>query len=209
MSSSSENDITFHGNDWQVLNRVVALARFKFAQDSDYDVGTDLDYTKQNTYLASRFEGPALDWAAHTYGANRDLFRGPFDQFVVTVRETFGIHEGNITALLRTELDVLQWNTNVPVFFAEFDRLSATLGITSHSERIILLQGKLPANIKQRFMEQALSFASYDTMRDRCFAMWALDPTRGKSIAKAKSRCGSCGKKGHAASECRSKQGKN
>lgn len=210
MVIESKTDLTFHGSDWQELSRVVALARFTFAQDSDYDVGTNLDYTKQNTYLAARFVGPALDWAATKYSSDPGLFRRPFEEFVTAVREAFGIHDGNITALLRTELDALQWNPNVPVFFAEFDRLTTALGITSHSVRIVMVQSKFPASLKKLFMEQALSFENYETLRERCGTMWALDPNRGKRATPGViSRCGTCGKKGHVASECRSKQGKN
>jgi hypothetical protein len=61
--------------------------------------------------------------------------------------------------------------------------------------------------MKAKLAEQGLSFSNYDTMRERFNLMWALDPTRSKVVTqgkKKKPRCGSCGKKGHVAAECRS-----
>lgn len=198
VSSVEADDLKFNGSNWQALTRVVALARFQFLQDSDYDD----DAKKQCAYLATRFEGPALDWAAQalvTEGAMAD-----FEAFVTSVREAFGVADNNITALLRRDLDQLQWSPDVPVFFSEFDRLTLGLGITSHETRIAMVESKLPNGMKIRLAEQALSFANYDTMRERFNCMWALDPSRGKATGKTtKPRCGSCGKKGHQASECR------
>lgn len=200
VSSTDAQAITFNGSDWQSLNRVVALSKFQFAQDEDYDKNA----AKQIAYVASQFNGPALDWVADRYAKNDAIFFGTFEAFVTSVREAFGIHDGNITALLRSDLDALKWQTHVPVFFAEFDRLTTALGITSDESRIVLLESKLPGHVRKLFAEQALSFANYATLRERCGTMWALDPSRGSSsVAGKKSRCGSCGKKGHKASDCR------
>ena len=207
VSSIDDSDAKFNGSNWQTLNRVVALSRFQFAQDDDYDDNAQ----RQCAYLASRFEGPALDWAASTYATNLGLMSN-FDRYVEGVRQAFGIADNNITALLRRDLDQLRWTSDVPVFFAEFDRLTLGLGITSHETRCAMVEQKLPIQMKQRLAEQALSFANYDTMRERFNCMWALDPTRGQATGTTKkSRCGSCGKKGHQASECRgsSKASKN
>jgi hypothetical protein len=200
MVSSNEQKLQFNGSNWQDLNRIVALARFAFLQDDDYDENGP----KQCAYLAACYEGPALDWAA-TLPATRMVH---FEHFVTATREAFGIADNNITALLRRDLDQLSWQTDVPVFFAEFDRLTLGLGITSHETRVAMVEQKLPAHLKQLLAQQALSFSNYDTMRERFNIMWALDPTRGKSSLTTPSqrpRCGNCGKKGHRASECRSK----
>jgi len=194
--SVEADDLKFNGSNWQALNRVVALCRFQFLQDSDYDG----EGAKKCAYLASRFDGPALDWAATLPAAGLSNFEG----FVTATRQAFGIANNNITALLRRDLDQLQWSPDVPVFFAEFDRLTLGLGITSHETRVAMVESKLPSVMKIRLAEQALSFANYDTMRERFNCMWALDPSRGRATGKTtKPRCGSCGKKGHQASECR------
>jgi hypothetical protein len=204
VASPDKDDLKFNGSNWQALSRVVALCRFQFLQDSDYDD----DEARKCAYLATRYDGPALDWAASLPPAALS----DFDGFVTATRQAFGIADNNITALLRRDLDQLQWSPDVPVFFSEFDRLTLGLGITSHETRVAMVESKLPSIMKIRLAEQALSFANYDTMRERFNCMWALDPSRGKATGKtAKPRCGSCGKKGHQASECRgsSKGSKN
>lgn len=199
VSSVDNDDLRFNGSNWQALTRVVALARFQFLQDDDYDDNE----ARKCAYLASRFEGPALDWIAATSTSNPAVMT-QFEGLVTATREAFGIADNNITALLRRDLDQLQWSSDVPVFFAEFDRLTLGLGITSHETRVAMVESKLPAVMKTRLAEQALSFANYDTMRERFNCMWALDPSRGRATGTTKKpRCGSCGKKGHHASECR------
>ena len=97
-------------------------------------------------------------------------------------RQAFGIADNNITTLLRRDLDQLKWRSDVPVFFTEFDRLTLGLGITSHETRCAMVEQKLPPRMKQLLAEQALSFANYDTMRERFNCMWALDPSRGRVL---------------------------
>lgn len=200
MVSTSDSTIRFNGSNWQDLNRLVALARFAFAQDDDYD-GAD---ARRIAYLAASYDGAALDWVS-SYCNGDVLAMGLFDDFVTSTREAFGIADNNITALVRRELDTLTWDKDVPVFFSEFDRLTLALGITSHETRVAMVESKLPPLMKARFAEQALSFANYDTMRERCNLMWALDPTRNKTITQGtkRPRCGTCGKKGHTANDCR------
>jgi hypothetical protein len=207
VSSTDKGEPKFNGSNWQELNRVVALARFQFIQDDDYEDNEP----RKCAYLAQQFEGPALDWAARVQAVNPNVMSS-FSGYVEGVREAFGIADNNITALLRRDLDQLQWSQDVPVFFAEFDRLTLGLGIISHETRVAMVESKLPAQMKVRLAEQALSFANYDTMRERFNCMWALDPSRGKATGSTKKpRCGSCGKKGHQSSECRgsSKGSKN
>jgi hypothetical protein len=191
------DELKFTGSNWQVLNRITALAKFQFLQDDDYDNNAP----RRCAYLAARFEGPALDWVATL---NPDIDFSNYDQFVIRIREAFGIADNNITALVRRDLDSLQWNSNVPVFFSEFDRLTLALGITSHETRVAMVESKLPLSMKVRLAEQCLSFSNYDTMRERFNGMWAMDPSRGRATGSTKrARCAACGKKGHQASECR------
>jgi len=205
MTRVNDDGLKFNGSNWQALNRVVALARFEFLLDDEY---VDNE-TRKCAYLASRFDGPALDWIATT-SAESMIVMTNFDAMVTATREAFGIADNNINALLRRDLDQLQWSADVPVFFSEFDRLTLGLGITSHETRVAMVESKLPTVMKTRLAEQALSFANYDTMRERFNCMWALDPSRGKATGSTKKpRCGSCGKKGHQASECRGSSGRS
>lgn len=199
VSTPEADDAKFNGSNWQVLNQVVALSRFQFMQDSDYDD----DDRRRCAHLASRFTGPALDWVA-TIVARSPAVMNDFDGFVTATREAFGIADNNITALLRRDLDQLAWSPDVPVFFSEFDRITHALGITDHPTRVAMVEAKLPQAMKVRLAEQALSFANYDTMRERFNCMWAMDPSKGRATSSTKKpRCGSCGKKGHTASDCR------
>lgn len=207
MSYTSGDEPLFNGSNWQDLNRVVALAKFAFMQSDDFDD----DHPRKCAYVAKRFEGPALDWVASAHTLNNNIFNN-FDAFITLTRESFGIAENNITALLRRDLDTLSWTNDVPVFFAEFDRLTLGLGIVSHETRVTLVEQKLPLAMKQLLAQQALSFSNYDTMRERFNCMWALNPGRqGTTFAapttttSRKPRCGNCGKRGHKSPECRGK----
>lgn len=201
----------FNGANWEDLNRLIALAKFKFLVDDDYWVLSDdtrarPDDEKRSAYLASQFEGPALDWVASTHATTPAVFNN-FDGFVSAVRQGFGVADDNIKALCRAKLDELRWVSEVPTFFAELDRLFLFLGITGHDTRIAHVMGKLPNDLKGSLAEQGRMFHNYDTMREFLNTRWALMPRRvdGKKTGTTKkSRCGSCGKKGHTATECRS-----
>lgn len=191
----------FDGSNWQALGRIVTISRFQFAQDDDFDGAEE----RRCKYLCLQFTGPALDWAGTALATNPNWFNN-FDQFVTKVREAFGVADNNITALLRRDLDQLKWTSDVPTFFAEFDRLTIGLGITSHETRVAMVEQKLPLAMKVKLAEQALSFANYDTMRERFNCMWAMDPSRGQATStRTRPRCGNCKKKGHTAAECRAK----
>lgn len=195
----ADSEPKFNGANWEDLNRIVALAKFQFLQDNDYE-----DDVSKCAYVAQRFTGPALDWVASAHTSNPRIFAN-FDGFITSVRQAFGVDDNNITALVRKQLDELKWHADTPVFFSQFDRLTLALGISSHETRVAMVEAKLPAHIKLLLAEQALSFSNYETMRERLNMMWALRPTGlNQSLQPKKSRCGSCGKKGHTAKECRS-----
>jgi hypothetical protein len=200
-ASTVSLDTKFDGSNWHVLGRVVTISRFQFAQNDDFDN----DAPRQCKYLCLQFSGPALDWAGTALAVNPEWF-DDFDTFVDRVREAFGVADNNITALLRRDLDQLRWTGDVPTFFAEFDRITTGLSVTSHETRVAMVESKLPMSMKVRLAEQALSFSNYETMRERFNCMWAMDPTRGQATgSRARPRCGNCKKKGHTAAECRAK----
>lgn len=199
---STVSDLRFNGSNWEDLDRLVALCTFAFTRDDVYD-----DTPRaQCALLAAHFEGPALDWAASTMSATAatmDSFTG----YVAACKQAFGVADADITALRRAQLERLHVGSDVPVFFAEFDRLTLQLGITDHGTKIVMVRDKLPLTTKVLLAEQALDFANYDTMRERLITMWALDPKRQVDAIPTRTtrrpRCGRCGKKGHTASDCR------
>lgn len=207
-------EVTFDGSNWQDLTRLVTAARLKFLQTGNTE---DDPYDRDDSkcaYLASRFTGPALDWVGQVYESNPATF-DDYSQFVVAVRNAFGISDEGLGAQRRGQLETLKWQADLPVFFAEFDRLTQLLGLTGDATRIALVRGKLPLNVQKLLAEQALDFASYETMRERLLVMWSLDPGRsitqgsGSQSTKKRPRCGRCGKKGHTASDCRAPSAKN
>lgn len=202
MVSNREDEAHYHfdGSNWEDLDRMIALAKFQFLQDDDYDDNAP----RRCAYLAGRFQGPALDWVAQLHVSNPAIFEN-FDGFIVAVKEAFGVEQNNISALRRKALDELRWGESTPVFFAEFDRLTFALGIAGHGTKIAMVLSKLPVSLKAELARQALDFANYDTMRERLNTMWALDPHRANGSAAKKPRCGSCGKRGHLAAECKAK----
>lgn len=200
MSTSSVPSLTFSGHDWENLNRLVALAKFEFLRNDDY-IRTDgtANESARCAYLAQSFTGPALDWVASIHSTNPAAFTS-FDGFVLAVRQGFGVAEDNIRSLCLTKLDDLRWASDVPVFFAELDRLFLALAITGHDTRIAHVTSKLPPDVKRSLADQGRTFNNYDTMREFLNTRWALMP---KSHHGPKSKCGNCGKKGHDASACR------
>lgn len=196
----STEDIYFYGHDGQNLDRLVALAKFKFLAEEAYFVAAGQDATVQSGHLITKFRGAALDWAVAVSNTTPQSMSN-FDGFVTACKEHFGISSETVQIMRRGELDSLRWGHDVAVFFAEFDRLTFGLSITSDEAKITMVLSKLPANINKLLAEQALVFNSYSTMRQRIITMWALGAF-GKSTDAA--TCSVCGKRGHNASNCRS-----
>lgn len=201
-TTEDATDLRFDGSNWEDLDRIIALAKFQFLQDDDYDDNEP----RRCAYLAQRFVGPALDYVATLHASEPAAFES-FEGLVMGVKQSFGVEANNIGALRRKALDDLRWGGDVPVFFSNFDRLTIQLGITDHTTKIQMVYAKIPSSLKAKLAEQALDFANYETMRERLNTMWALDPNRhGQEAAKAtRPRCGRCGKKGHTAANCTAK----
>lgn len=213
---SSPGAVTFDGSNWQDLTRLVTLCQLKFLQTAAATADDEVDpyVTDQSrcAYLSTSLTGPALDWVGQVYAANNHIFTD-YEGFVESLRNAFGVSDAGLGAQRRGQLEGLKWNTDLPVFFSEFDRLTQLLSLTGDATRIALLRNKLPTHVQKLLAEQALDFANYDTMRERLLTMWALDPGRAiaqpgggsNSSTKKRPRCGRCGKKGHTASDCRTK----
>jgi hypothetical protein len=210
-ASDKSTDIIFEGSNWQDLSRLSTSARLEFLQTANTEDDPYEGEPAKCAYLAQRFRGPALDWVGQQYDANPEVFNN-YNVFVQNVRNAFGISDDGLEAQRRGQLEGLKWQSDLPIFFAEFDRLTALLNLTGDATKIALLRSKLPLHIQKLLSEQALDFHNYDTMRGRLTTMWNLDPSRrqdvpsGSGTSKQKRpRCGRCGKKGHTASDCRAK----
>jgi hypothetical protein len=204
----ADDALKYSGHNWEDLNRWVARTKFECLLDSALRI-TQVDGTETPddkamcAYLAQHCEGPALDWIASSYAANARIF-DDFDGFVQALRQGFGVAQDNIQALCRAKLDDLKMGHDVPIFFAELDRLFLALDITGHETRVSHVTTKLPIELKRQLAEQGRMFHNYDTMREWLNTRWALMPKTGSAHTPAnKPRCGNCGKKGHVASACR------
>lgn len=209
MSNDNADQVTFDGSNWQDLSRLVTNSRMKFLQTDSLDDNPYEGAPAQCAYLVAKFRGPALDWAGMEYDANNQVFNN-FTNFVTSVRNAFGISDEGLSAQRRAELEGLKWDAaDLPVFFAEFDRITRQLSLNDNATKIALVRSKLPLSVQKLLSEQALNFADYATMRERLLTMWNLDPGRQTAVTtstrKKKPRCGRCGKKGHTASDCRAK----
>lgn len=204
--------LTFDGSNWQELTRLVALAHFKFLQSAALEDDPYAGASAKCAYLCSRFSGPALDWAASQL-LNPTLNFANFDAFVTNARNQFGISDDGLRAQHRGQLEALKWQTDLPIFFAEFDRLCTLMHLQGDEVKIAMVRSKLPVHVQKLLAEQALDFHDYGTMRERLLTMWNLDPNKQTAVSHVSSgstskrpRCGRCGKKGHTASECRTKK---
>lgn len=202
MSPTEGSDqVYFDGSNWENFARLATQATL--ARIVESDVTDDRD---QSAWFAQRCRGPALDWVGNRLAANHDLFDN-YDNFLDEFRNAFGLSDDGLRARRRGDLDALKWQSNLPVFFAEFDRLCSLLSINGDATRIAMVRTKLPIKVQSLLAEQALDFANYDTMRERLLTMWALDPGRKTAVTSSsqpkKPRCGRCGKKGHSAADCR------
>lgn len=178
MTPKDEPELYFDGSNWEDLLRIVTASHMaRLYAPGDFTNSDDAYQPSfQVGWVAQRFKGPALDWVGREFAVNSRLFSHDFDEFIESVRNQFGISDLQLSAHRRTQLDNLKWAADLPVFFAEYDRLTALLGITGDSTKITILREKLPHKVKTLIAEQALDFANYDTMRERLLTMWALDP---------------------------------
>jgi len=206
-SSDASSSVTFDGSNWEDLTRLVTLARLDFLVSPEDFEGEPA----RCAHLCKNFRGPALDWVGSAHASTPAIF-DDYDQFVEAARNQFGISDQGLSAQRRGQLEGLKWQHDLPIFFAEFDRLTHLLGLNGDAVKIALVRSKLPQHVQKLLAEQALDFANYDTMRERLLTMWSLDPSRriaepsGSSTgSKKKPRCGRCGRKGHTASDCRAK----
>jgi hypothetical protein len=210
--STNEKVALFNGSNWEDLNRHIALAKLQFLWDSDYSMdapgGTNRVPNEEArcAFLASKFDGPALDWVQAQTAQNFSIFRTWYG-FITLVRNAFGVDDDNIKVLCQGKLDNLRFGQDVPIFFSEIERYFTAIGITGDDTKITIVMQKLPQTVKHMLADQGLQFHNYDTMKKRLLTRWAmqasLHTTTSRNPSHGKVKCENCGKKGHTASVCR------
>lgn len=196
------SDLAFDGSNWEDFSRLVTLTRLS-------SVFTTIDNEDDKcAYLAQHFVGAALDWVGTQTDHGTDTVFGNFDAFVRLVRTRFGIEDDVVRAHRQTQLDALRWSPDLPVFFSEFDRLTSSIGLTSEEARLAMLRSKLPLAEQRKLADAGRIFYSFETARSHLLTVWALQPQGAAAAANTRSatrpKCGSCGKRGHRAANCKS-----
>jgi hypothetical protein len=191
---------SFDGTNPEDLLRLVTLTKLELAF-----ANSDCEEDKC-AWLCQHFSGAALDWLENELADGPELLTD-FEELVAQVKANFGITEDTLRARYQVQFDALRMGADWPSFLSEFDRLTRKLHLVSNNERLQLLRMKLPASVLAKFAEQGLLMVDYAIIRDRLLTMHALNPAgQAASGAKraARPKCGTCGKKGHTAAECRS-----
>lgn len=209
-TSNDSNSLTFDGHNWEDLVRLLTQAQLEFMSDTnryDDDDTPQLNERNKSAWLCKHFRGAALDWVGAVSGSNPAIF-DDYDGLADAAKNAFGVSTEGLQAHRRGQLEALKWRSDLPAFFAEFDRLTMQLLLSGHATRIAILRSKLPVSVQKLLAEQALDFANYETMRERLLTMWALDPHRHTNVhaggsSSKRPKCGRCGKRGHTASDCR------
>jgi hypothetical protein len=202
--AEDSSTIQFSGANWEDLNRLSLLTTLEERLNDDV---TD-DATKC-AWLVKHFTGPALDWVAARLATTAN-FMDDYDNFIEEARTRFGCSDDLLRAHRRAQLESLTWSQDAAVFFAQFDRLTDSLDISTDEVKIQYLHHKLPAPIKRAFAEQALDFQVYGTMRERVLIMWSLTKSTpsaapkatGHKSKKTQPKCHRCGVVGHKKANC-------
>lgn len=198
---SVATDLVFDGSDAETLNRLVYLTKLEHALAPQ---STD---SQKSAWLAQRFVGPALDWVGSEI-SDDIKFLNDFEELVEQARLTFGHTDESQKARWQVQLDSLKWGRDVPMFFAEFERLTRNLKIEGKETRLQILRSKLPTHILADRAAQSKLFDDYLKVKSDLLLRHALlpnGPAEQSAKRAAKPKCGNCGKKGHAAADCRSK----
>lgn len=195
------SDLLFDGTNPETLLRLIALVKLELAfAEEDSDAG-------KSAWLAQHFSGAALDWIDLQLEDDSDIL-DDFEELVVQVKYRFGITHDALKARYQAQFDALQWTEDTPIFLAEFDRLTMKLGLATGPVRLQLLRTKLPAAILNMWADQGYYMVNYDQTRERLYTRHALrytGPNARSAKNAARPKCGSCGKKGHVAGDCRAK----
>jgi hypothetical protein len=204
-----EPPVTFDGSNWADLLQLTDLVELRSKFDDDLD--TD---PKKCAYLATKFRGPALEWASKQLTANSGL-HAQFSGYVLALRLNFGLDDEAMMVRHRILLDQLTWSNNAPLFFAEFESLCSRCNILEPAAKKALLDNKLPVAYRQKLADLGLAIVDWSTLKERIMTIWLLQPSNQTKIEtgdtnrpaskKKRTRCSKCGKRGHEAKECRSK----
>jgi tRNA(Ile2) C34 agmatinyltransferase TiaS len=92
-------------------------------------------------------------------------------------------------------------------FLQEFDELCLLAGTTSDATKITLIMPKLQTRYRESLLLGGEMITTYSTVRNRLLNTYSRTTEMKQSgeQKRAKARCKACGKRGHSATQCRSK----
>jgi Retrotransposon gag protein len=134
-------------------------------------------------YLASHFKGGPFDWF-------KALFKNPgnafddYDVFVDRLKSIYGIDEQLTTREAKRKLQKLRQTKSASSYAAEFDSLTAILGIDNQS-KLVLFEVGLQDVIKDALAMVDTDYNSYDELREAVIKIDARQHER--SLAKRSS----------------------
>lgn len=201
MAPAHGEEVYFDGTNLEDLARASSYAQLKCVLDKDLDLDQH-----GHVVLAMLLRGAAQDW----FVANSlKPVAGRADVSSITKLENqlkafFGITSEHIIMMQRQQLEQLKWTPSDPItFFADFERLSVSLGMLGDSSRLLALTPKMPTTIIQQIAALGLPGITYSTYRERVIAMTIMGARSGAGPNQKRVKCSNCGKRGHDAKVCR------
>lgn len=159
----------------------------------------------KNAFLASHFEGLALEWQVTNSAANPALLGGTtYTDYVDHVQEVFGADDTQRQLAANHRFMTLR-HTSGPVrdFLAEFDVVAdqAKLGKVT---KVMVLPGKLKPEYRRAIETSGQLLMNWTVLRSFVINLGARmesgdDPSKRSS---SRPRCGKCRKRGHTATQC-------
>lgn len=196
-------DHSFDGSSWDKFLELAGYIEFAALFDPE-KFDTDV---KKCAFAAAHFTGPALAWVmskdpfveGSTFLANWSNFQQSVQLGCCGIAD-----QEQLRVVRQKQLDDLKvLNDDWPTFFADFERLTLLIGIKSDISLLTVLRQKLPRYYQDALAVNGINHVTYNALRKYLLNVSGLRP--GKDTTHVKPKCEKCGKKGHTASTCRSK----
>jgi hypothetical protein len=161
---------------------------------------------KKVAYAAAHFTGSALQWlldqgpfmAGSTFFDSWQNFQG------LVQSSCCGITDSDILKIQRSKkLDQLKIGNDLPLFFAEFERLTRLLGLEGNNARLAVLRSKFPKYYQEALATNGIAHDTYQSIKDYLLNVWTMRSIRDETPKPPRVKCEKCGKKGHTATKCR------
>ena len=196
---------TFSGSPLE-LDRFLSVQRSLIGADTDVDATANT----QALRLAAALRGPALDWyiatAPHQPGIVSDIAN-----LERALRDMFGLSNGQRQAGFRLQFgESRQGATDLLEYLAHISALATVSGCGNDPTLLAVVPGKLAPRYQLALANSGRLWASWNDMRTFLANVYAQDPQSALALAEPrktsrKPKCGKCGKRGHTAEVCRTK----